>query len=129
MARPVWNPRNPWLARELEALEPASDTRLEVHEEVARSALTRNDSPDLPFRWSLNPYRGCQHACAYCYARPTHQYLGLGAGTDLRQEDLRQDEPPRAPGTRTCAELVGGRIDLVLGGDGPLPTLSSCGTA
>jgi DNA repair photolyase len=45
--------------------------------------LTENDSPDVPFRWSVNPYRGCAHACSYCYARPTHQVLGLGAGTDF----------------------------------------------
>jgi DNA repair photolyase len=50
---------------------------------VAKSILSENDSPDLPFRWSVNPYRGCQHACAYCYARPYHEYLGLGAGTDF----------------------------------------------
>ena len=48
-----------------------------------RSILSQNESPDIPFRWSLNPYRGCQHACSYCYARPTHQYLGFGAGTDF----------------------------------------------
>jgi DNA repair photolyase len=43
----------------------------------------RERQPDVGFRWSVNPYRGCQHACAYCYARPSHQYLGLGAGTDF----------------------------------------------
>ncbi len=45
--------------------------------------LSENQSPDLGFRFSVNPYRGCLHACAYCYARPTHQYLGFGAGTDF----------------------------------------------
>jgi len=84
MARTAWNPRNPWLRETLERFEPEL-SRLEVHEEDARSALTRNESPDLPFRWSLNPYRGCAHACAYCYARPTHQYLGFGAGTDFEK--------------------------------------------
>jgi len=82
MPRPSWNPPNPYLSREVHLDEPAL-AGLEVREEDARSALARNESPDLPFRWSLNPYRGCQHACAYCYARPTHQYLGLGAGTDF----------------------------------------------
>lgn len=56
---------------------------LRIHEETAKSILSRNDSPDIPFRFSVNPYRGCAHACAYCYARPSHEYLGLGAGTDF----------------------------------------------
>jgi DNA repair photolyase len=56
---------------------------LRIHEETAKSILSSNDSPDIPFRYSVNPYRGCAHACAYCYARPTHEYLGLGAGTDF----------------------------------------------
>jgi DNA repair photolyase len=56
---------------------------LVVMEERATRALSENRSPDIGFRWSVNPYRGCFHACAYCYARPTHPYLGLGAGTDF----------------------------------------------
>lgn len=56
---------------------------LRIHEETAKSILSANDSPDIPFRYSVNPYRGCAHACAYCFARPTHEYLGLGAGTDF----------------------------------------------
>ena len=59
---------------------PAKVTLLE---DASRSILSKNDSPDLPFRWSANPYRGCLHACGYCYARPTHEYLDLGAGTDF----------------------------------------------
>lgn len=62
--------------------EPPAAT-LEVFEENARSILSENRSPDIGFRWSINPYRGCFHGCAYCYARPTHQYLGFGAGTDF----------------------------------------------
>ncbi len=57
--------------------------QVKVRSEQARSIISENDSPDIPFRYSLNPYRGCTHACAYCYARPTHEYLGLGAGTDF----------------------------------------------
>ncbi len=60
--------------------------RLEVFTETVRSALTENDSPDIGFRWSVNPYRGCYHGCAYCYARPYHQYLGWGAGTDFERK-------------------------------------------
>ncbi|MBU3739996.1 MAG: PA0069 family radical SAM protein [Rhodoferax sp.] len=55
----------------------------EVRLEDARSAITRNDSPDIPFEQSLNPYRGCEHGCVYCFARPTHSYLGLSPGLDF----------------------------------------------
>jgi DNA repair photolyase len=54
-----------------------------VSEEPARSIISRNDSPDIPFDVSLNPYRGCEHGCIYCYARPTHAYLGLSPGLDF----------------------------------------------
>ncbi len=57
--------------------------RTEVHEEHAKSILTRNRSPDIPFDVSLNPYRGCEHGCIYCFARPTHSYLGLSPGLDF----------------------------------------------
>ncbi len=79
----VNNPPNPFESQHRELLEPAPHVALQMYEDSTRSILSRNDSPDLPFRWSLNPYRGCFHACAYCYARPTHEYLGLGAGTDF----------------------------------------------
>ncbi|NOT01367.1 MAG: PA0069 family radical SAM protein [Phycisphaerales bacterium] len=81
--KPVANPPNPYTSRHAEWLEPPPAARVEVYEETARSILSENDSPDLPFRWSVNPYRGCQHACAYCYARPYHEFLELGAGTDF----------------------------------------------
>lgn len=51
----------------------------------ARRIISRNDSPDLPFSQSLNPYQGCEHGCIYCYARPTHAYLGLSPGLDFEQ--------------------------------------------
>jgi len=81
--RVIDNPPNPYASQHAEWLEPPPLARLEVYEEASGSILSRNDSPDLPFRWSVNPYRGCQHACAYCYARPYHEYLGYGAGTDF----------------------------------------------
>jgi DNA repair photolyase len=79
----VWNPPNPWSKAEVEWLEPPPEAPLQTFEEDARSILSRNESPDVPMKWSLNPYRGCVHGCAYCYARPTHQYLGFGAGSDF----------------------------------------------
>jgi len=54
-----------------------------VSEERAKTILSKNDSPDIPFRLSLNPYRGCEHGCIYCFARPTHSYLGLSPGLDF----------------------------------------------
>jgi DNA repair photolyase len=55
----------------------------QVTHEYAKTILTRNQSPDLPFSLSLNPYRGCEHGCIYCFARPTHSYLGLSPGLDF----------------------------------------------
>jgi DNA repair photolyase len=89
----VSNPPNPWLTAEVEWLEPRP-ARLEVYQDTAREILSRNDSPDLGFTWGVNPYRGCLHACAYCYARRYHEYLGFGAGTDF---DTRITVKPDAP--------------------------------
>lgn len=55
----------------------------EVREDATRTIITRNDSPDISFDQSINPYRGCEHGCVYCYARPTHCYLGHSAGLDF----------------------------------------------
>ena len=83
MIRRVSNPPNPWSSTEVEWLGEPPAVDLEIYEERAKRALAENDSPDVGFRWSLNPYRGCFSACAYCYARSSHQYLGFGAGTDF----------------------------------------------
>lgn len=92
--RAVSNPKSPWATTEVELLEPAPDARLDIWEEEAKSILAENDSPDVGFRFSLNPYRGCFHACAYCYARPTHQYLDWGAGTDFDRRILVKTNAP-----------------------------------
>jgi DNA repair photolyase len=63
--------------------EPAPGLETTVTEERARSILSRNDSPDVPFEQSINPYRGCEHGCVYCYARPSHAYLELSPGLDF----------------------------------------------
>lgn len=60
----------------------------------SRSIVSENDSPDIPFRYSVNPYRGCEHGCAYCYARPTHEYLGFNAGLDFESRILVKQRAP-----------------------------------
>ena len=62
--------------------------------DASRSILARNDSPDIPFDASVNPYRGCEHGCAYCYARPTHEFLGLSAGIDFESRILVKTDAP-----------------------------------
>lgn len=94
MPRPVQNPPNPWSSTQVEWLEEPPNAKLQIFEEEARSVLSQNDSPDLPFRYSVNPYRGCIHACAYCYARPSHQYLGFGAGTDFDRKIVVKTNTP-----------------------------------
>ena len=83
MPRSRDNPPNRFETEHLEWEGEGPPANLEVLEERAKSVLSENRSPDIGFRWSVNPYRGCFHACAYCYARPTHPYLGFGAGTDF----------------------------------------------
>ena len=60
----------------------------------SQSILASNDSPDVGFRWSVNPYRGCEHGCAYCYARPTHEYLGFDAGLDFETRIMVKHRAP-----------------------------------
>jgi DNA repair photolyase len=84
--RTVSNPPNPFESAHRELLEPAPMATVEIFRDASREILSRNDSPDLPFRWSVNPYRGCFHGCVYCYARPSHEYWGFGAGTDFESK-------------------------------------------
>ncbi len=85
--RRVTNPPNPFLSTSIEWTGEPPEAELEVFEETAtRSIITRNESPDVGFEYSVNLYRGCTHACAYCFARPYHEYLGFGAGTDFERK-------------------------------------------
>ncbi|TWC64093.1 PA0069 family radical SAM protein [Herbaspirillum sp. SJZ099] len=65
-----------------------------VTEETAKSIISRNSSPDLPFSLSLNPYRGCEHGCIYCFARPSHSYLGLSPGLDFESRLFAKTNAP-----------------------------------
>ena len=91
--RPLGNPPNPWASTDVEYLDgQAPLAELQVYEDRTRGILAHNDSPDVGFSWSVNPYRGCFHACAYCYARPSHEYLSFGAGTDFERKIVVKPE-------------------------------------
>jgi DNA repair photolyase len=72
--------------------QPAPATQL--LRDATRSIITYNDSPDVGFSASINPYRGCEHGCVYCYARPTHEYLGFSAGLDFETKILVKENAP-----------------------------------
>ena len=81
--------------------EPALPLETSLIEDTTRTIIARNQSPDIPFDRSINPYRGCEHGCVYCFARPTHAYLGLSPGLDF---ESRLFYKPRA------AELLRGEL-------------------
>ena len=66
----------------------------EVQEIHCKSLINRVDVPNFPFRWTINPYRGCRHACTYCYARPTHEFLGLDSGREFEQRVFAKVNAP-----------------------------------
>ncbi len=68
--------------------------RTQVREETARSIISRNSSPDISFSQSVNPYRGCEHGCSYCFARPSHAYLGLSPGLDFETRIFAKTNAP-----------------------------------
>jgi DNA repair photolyase len=72
---------------------PPEPTR--CYRDASRSILAENSSPDLGFRFSVNPYRGCEHGCVYCYARPSHEYLGWSAGLDFERRLLVKTDAPQ----------------------------------
>ena len=93
----VNNPPNPFQRETIEWSddEPPPEAKLEVFKETAtRTIITHNTSPDIGFDYSVNPYRGCTHACSYCFARPYHEYLGFGAGTDFERKIIVKTRAP-----------------------------------
>ncbi len=72
--------------------EAAPAPRTRFYRDPSRSVIVTNQSPDVPFDASINPYRGCEHGCIYCYARPTHEYLGFSAGLDFETRILVKEE-------------------------------------
>lgn len=74
-----------WTSAQGKEERVASGPRTQLGVDAARRIITRNESPDLPFDRAINPYKGCEHGCVYCFARPTHAYLGLSPGLDFEQ--------------------------------------------
>ena len=94
--RYVENPPNPWLTQSVEWIGEPPQIKLEVFEEIdTRKIITHNDSPDVGFDYTVNCYRGCIHGCTYCFSRPTHEYLGYGAGTDFDRKIVVKVNAPR----------------------------------
>jgi DNA repair photolyase len=78
----------------LESGETISNQTI-YYDDITRTILSENDSPDIPFVHGLNPYRGCEHGCIYCYARPSHEYYGLSSGLDFETKIMVKREAPR----------------------------------
>ena len=78
-----------------QSLEELAPFTTDVQVEKPRTAITRNDSPDISFDRSINPYRGCEHGCIYCFARPTHSFMGLSAGLDFEAKLFAKPDVPK----------------------------------
>ena len=93
-----WNPQNRFesIAYERDDEAPPDDDapRTLYLRDPTRTIIARNDSPDVGFDASINPYRGCEHGCSYCFARPTHEYLGFSAGLDFETKILVKEDAP-----------------------------------
>jgi DNA repair photolyase len=100
-----WSPANRFEKLHVDGMDvyavdfdPACEERprraTEYFRDGTKSIITRNDSPDVGFETSVNPYRGCEHGCIYCYARPTHEYLGFSAGLDFESKIMVKTNAP-----------------------------------
>ena len=102
------------LARQLvddgwESLEELPPFKTTVFAEQPKTIITRNNSPDISFDRSINPYRGCEHGCSYCYARPTHAYMGLSPGLDFESKLFAKLERRRTAARRSSPTRPTGR--------------------
>src|SRR5688572_27823955 len=89
------NPANRFERMAVELEVPGPDrVPTELLRDGSRSIIATNDSPDVGFDASINPYRGCEHGCIYCYARPSHEYLGFSAGLDFESRILVKEDAP-----------------------------------
>jgi len=119
------NPVSRYAAHQREAFDdgwpvddPLPPLRTQVEVDSSRTVISRNQSPDVPFDRSLNPYRGCEHGCIYCYARPTHAWLGLSPGLDFESRLLYKpdaaaqlEQEIAAPGYRPAPLALGANTD------------------
>lgn len=100
--RYIDNPLNPYLKYDAEFIGEPPTAKLEIFEETStKSIITKNNSPDVGFEFSVNCYRGCIHACTYCFARSYHEFLGYGAGTDFETKIVAKVNAPKL----LCEEL------------------------
>jgi DNA repair photolyase len=95
----AWNPPNRFepidFVPDRDVLDPDEPgPRATFLRDASKSIISRNDSPDIPFTASVNPYRGCEHGCIYCFARPTHEYLGFSSGLDFETKILVKHDAP-----------------------------------
>jgi DNA repair photolyase len=113
------NPANRFTRLSVESEEPPPERVPTVYlRDTSRTILAHNDSPDVGFDTSVNPYRGCEHGCLYCYARPTHEYLGFSAGLDFETRIMVKEDAPAllrrelaAPGWRPQVIAMSGVTD------------------
>lgn len=119
------NPNSRYSAEQREAVDdgwsrddPLPELQTQVRVDSSRSVLSFNKSPDVPFDRSLNPYRGCEHGCIYCYARPTHAYLGLSPGLDFETRLFQKPDAAAqlerelaAPGYSPAILVLGANTD------------------
>src|SRR5262249_44895801 len=91
---PHYEPDFEHLEHDDDFIESLNNPRTEYIPDRSRSVVTENDSPDVGFRFSINPYRGCLHGCAYCYARQTHEFLGFNAGLDFETKIMVKEDAP-----------------------------------